>query len=56
MIKGPVYLTHEERLREIGLFDLEKKRLRGNLISVKKMKSDSLQCCPVRGPEALGTS
>jgi len=36
MIKGLDYLSYEERLREVGLFGLEKKRLRGNLTSICK--------------------
>jgi len=31
MIKGREYLSHKKRLREMGLFSLEKRRLRGIL-------------------------
>lgn len=33
MIKGQECLFYEEKLRELGLFSLEKKRLTGNLVS-----------------------
>jgi len=59
VIRGLEHLSYEERLRELGWFSLEKRRLRGDLIYIlrvgaKRMEPDSFQWCPVTGLRGNG--
>lgn len=50
------HLLKRGELRELGSFNLEKRRLREDKYVRREMKPSSFQWCPVTEEEAVGTS
>jgi len=42
MIRGLEHQSYEERLRELGMFSLEKRRVQGDLMFIRKMETGFL--------------
>ena len=42
MMRGLEHLSYEERLRELGLFRLKERRLRGDIINILRMGAERM--------------